>query len=58
MLGFFTHPNGPMLQNECHHQLYENPSRIPKLGDLLILAKFILLEGFVRFFKLEHSNNL
>jgi hypothetical protein len=58
MLGSFTHLDGLMLQNEHHHQLYENPNKIPRLGDLLIHTKFILLKGFVEFFKPEHSNNL
>ncbi len=33
-------------------------NRIPKLGDLLILAELILLESFARFFKPEHNSNL
>jgi hypothetical protein len=37
---------------------YENPNRIPRLGDLFVLAKYILLQGFVRFFKLKHNNNM
>jgi hypothetical protein len=47
-----------MLQNERHHQLYDNPNKIPRLGDFLILAKLTLLEVFVKFFKPEHSSNL
>jgi hypothetical protein len=43
---------------EKQHLLHENPEVEPRLGDIWLLVKSFVFEGFVKFFKPKHKRKL
>jgi hypothetical protein len=58
ILGSSTPSNGLIMLFEKQHLLHENLEVVPRLGDIWLLVKLFVFEGFVKFFKPKHKRKL